>query len=174
MFTLRPLLKIFIRICLLQQGPQALPASRLLAIMSVFFYIALGVLLLLQSRSFTEALWVSLVDALFLLAMLVVILKQNQYFLRWPQTVMAVCGSAMLLNVLALPLLYVLANDLMQGWLEQLAVLSYLLIIFWNVVVLGHILRHAISVSMIVGVVMAALYMCMSLLLVAMLLPLNS
>jgi hypothetical protein len=79
---LSTLAKAFIDICLLRKGPQDLPNSSVLLTLCLIFYTLLDVLLTVQTRPFTDALLVSLVDVGFLLLVTALILKQHRHIER--------------------------------------------------------------------------------------------
>ena len=168
---LSTLSKAFLDICLLRKGPQDLPKSSVLLTLCLILYTVLDVLLTVQTRPFTDALLVSLVDVGFLLVVTAIILRQHRYFERWGQTMTALCGTGVILGVFIFPLVYGSAQNQYEGWLQQIIVLLFLVMVFWNIAVLAHIVRHAISTSMGIGIMIAILYIWMSSLLITMIFP---
>ncbi len=169
--ALGTLTKAFLDICLLRKGPQDLPKSTVLLYMCLTLYTVFDVLLTLQARSIEDALLVSLVDVCFLLAVTFFILKQHHHLDRWIQTITALCGTGVILGVFIFPLVYGSAQNQYETWLQQIIILLFLVMIIWNIAVLAHIVRHAISSSMGIGIMIAILYIWMSSLLISMLFP---
>ena len=163
--------KAFLDICLLRKGPQDLPKSTVLLYMCLTLYTVFDVLLTLQARSIEDALLVSLVDVCFLLAVTFFILKQHHHLDRWIQTITALCGTGVILGIFIFPLVYGGAQNQYETWLQQIIILLFLVMIIWNIAVLAHIVRHAISSSMGIGIMIAILYIWMSSLLISMLFP---
>jgi predicted neutral ceramidase superfamily lipid hydrolase len=169
--ALSTLLKAFFDICLLRKGPQDLPKSSLLLSLCLILYTVLDVLLTVQTRPFTDALLVSLVDVGFLLVVTFLILSQHKHLDRMLQTMSALFGTGLILGIFIFPLVYGGVQNQYESWLQQIIVLLFLIMVIWNVVVLAHIVRHAISTSMGIGIMIAILYIWMSSLLITMLFP---
>ena len=163
--------KAFLDICLLRKGPQDLPKSTVLLVLSLFVYTLIDVLLTVQSRPFEHALMVSLVDVGFLLLVTSLILKQHQKLDRWHQTMTALFGTGVILGIFIFPLVFGGVQNQYEAWLQQIIVVLFLIMVIWNVAVLAHIVRHAISTSMGIGIMIAILYIWMSSLLITMLFP---
>ena len=161
----------FLDICLLKKGPQDLPKSSVLLFLCLFMYTLIDVLLTVQSRPFEHALMVSLVDVGFLLLVTSLILKQHQKLDRWHQTMTALFGTGVILGIFIFPLVFGGVQNQYEAWLQQIIVVLFLIMVIWNVAVLAHIVRHAISTSMGIGIMIAILYIWMSSLLITMLFP---
>ncbi len=163
--------KAFLDICLLKKGPQDLPKSTVLLVLCLFMYTLIDVLLTVQSRPFVDALMVSLVDAGFLLGVTSLILRQHQKLDRWHQTMTSLFGTGVILGIFIFPLVFGGIQNQYEAWLQQIIVVLFLIMVVWNVAVLAHIVRHAISTSMGIGIMIAILYIWMSSLLITMLFP---
>lgn len=163
--------KAFLDICLLKKGPEDLPKSSVLLFLCLFMYTLIDVLLTVQSRPFEYALMVSLVDVGFLLLATFLILKQHQKLDRWHQTMTALFGTGVILGIFIFPLVFGGVQNQYEAWVQQIIVFLFLIMVIWNVAVLAHIVRHAISTSMGIGIMIAILYIWMSSLLITMLFP---
>ncbi len=163
--------KAFFDICLLRKGPQDLPKSTVLLVLCLFMYTVIDVLLTLQSRPLVDALMVSFVDVGFLLLVTSLILKQHQHLDRWHQTMTALFGTGVILGIFIFPLVLGGIMNQPEAWIGQIIVLLFLIMIVWNVAVLAHIVRHAISTSMGIAIMIAILYIWMSSLLITMIFP---
>jgi hypothetical protein len=163
--------KAFLDICLLKKGPEDLPKSSVLLFLCLFMYTLIDVLLTVQSRPFEYALLVSLVDVGFLLLVTFLILKQHQKLDRWHQTMTALFGTGVILGMFIFPLVFGGVQNHYEAWVQQIIVFLFLIMVIWNVAVLAHIVRHAISTSMGIGIMIAILYIWMSSLLITMLFP---
>jgi cytochrome bd-type quinol oxidase subunit 2 len=164
--------KAFFDICLLRKGPEDLPKSSVLLVLSLFIYTFIDVLLTVQSRPFEYALMVSLVDVGFLLLVTSLILKQHQKLDRWYQTMTALFGTGVILGIFIFPLvIFSGVQNEYEAWLQQINIILFLIIVVWNVAVLAHIIRHAISTSRGIATMIAVLYILMSSLLITMLFP---
>lgn len=168
---LSTLAKAFLDICLLRKDPQDLPKSSVLLTLCLIFYMLIDVLLTVQTRPFIDALLVSLVDVGFLLVVTSLILKQHRHFERLGQTMTALFGTGVILGIFIFPLVYGGVQNQYESWIQQIMVLLFLVMVIWNVAVLAHIVRHAISTSMGIGIMIAVLYIWMSSLLITMIFP---
>lgn len=139
------LIKPFLQLCLLNQGPQDLPASRLLLAITAFLYLLVG--MAMGWPYYGPVL--SLVQSLFELALLWgfswSLLRVRRHPGRFVQTAAALTGAGAVLGVLLLPLVYAIYRARMLGEPADLAALSYLAVLGWLLVVYGHIYRHALS-----------------------------
>lgn len=155
-----PLLNQFWGICLLRVAPQDLPASRSLMGVSLLCYFAVSLAVAWIQLGTHLTLPAALLDTAFLAAVTGVVLWVRSYLHRYTQTFTALAGSGALLGLVALPIL---------AWQKQVGAgpdagftlpgLLLLLWTAWNIVVVGHVLRHALSTMFAVGIVVAVVYM---------------
>jgi hypothetical protein len=139
-----------LRICLLKAGPQDLPFSRELLALAMAGSLGLGYPAL-STYSDTPTPGVDLLaTALFSLGFVYAALSLRGLLNRFTQTATAVFGTDILITAIAVPFLY--AGN------TPLATLMMLVIGIWNLVVLGHILRHALSVPLPGGILAAMAY----------------
>jgi hypothetical protein len=157
------LFRAFLAISLLRSGPQELPASSVLLALSIVVYALVGVLLSLISLPWGSAVLASLLDTLLLVAFGYTVLNLRGLAARLTQTLTALAGSLALLGIVSLPL---------TAWLYQAestvgdaGVASFLLlvILLWNILLIAHILRHAVNISFPLGLVVSVAYLSFSL-----------
>jgi peptidoglycan/LPS O-acetylase OafA/YrhL len=146
------LIRILFDILRLRAGPQDLPAGAGLAILLSVAWLAQGLLtdqLLDETDSAPRSLFAVLVQfgAVFAL------LKLRNRSARIPQTISALAGTGFIFGLLAL--LLVLQLDPQQP--KPGLALAYLGLFVWSLVVDGHIYRHALSIKMSLGVLVAVL-----------------
>jgi hypothetical protein len=108
-------------------------------------------------------------------ALLIVFIQALLYLLsrgtRILQTLTAMAGSGSLLGLVALPLVLWGQPSQAEEQVSGLLLYAWLLLLLWNLLVAGHILRHALSTSLGIGVGVALLYALFSMQLVAALFP---
>jgi len=146
------LIRILFDILRLRSGPQDLPASTGLAIILGFAWLAQGLLsdqLLGEAESAPRSLFAVLVQ----FGAVIALLKLRNRAARIPQTISALAGTGFIFGVLAL--LLVLQLDPQQP--NPGLALAYLGLFAWSLVVDGHIYRHALSIKMSLGVLVAVL-----------------
>jgi hypothetical protein len=153
-----PLIRLFLDICLFKKGPQDTPASPVLMGLAVLAYLGVGMVLLGLETAWGEALLQVIVEALMLFGFIAGALILAGKRPRLVQTATALYASDALISSLAVPLL---------AWLlvtpdVKSVYLLLLLLMLWHLAVLGHILRHALSVPMSLGIGLAFVYMVSS------------
>ena len=166
------LLRVFIDICLLRTGPQSLPSSGFLFGLCLAAYALAGLLLALHDASLLRAIGQILVDAVILLVLLYLLLRRRGLEPRFLQTAIATVGTGALLGLLALPVSYSVAGAAEAASGEAgLSSLLLLALMLWSMIVLGHIVREAISSTLGTGVLLAFGYVLISLISIGILFP---
>lgn len=154
---MKQLILFFWEICLLKKGPQDLPTSRFLLNITMALYFFTGVLYGVYNKAFLISLAQVTMDIFIFIVFLKMILSLSNYSSRFIQTVTAIFGISAVFTMLGLPLMY-LRDTLLNDALLLLVSYLFLAIIIWNIVVIGHIFRHALSITLFVGVLMGLLY----------------
>ncbi len=135
-----------------------MPASRELAVLCLLGYAASSFLLALATQSTQVAILSGLLDALLLAAISYALLLIWRLPQRWLQTTTALSGTGIIFSVAAMPLSYLLANTGNNNPLALLLFLSVIFLLVWNIAVMAHIMRHALSSSFAMGVLVAMFY----------------
>ncbi|GMQ97283.1 MAG: hypothetical protein BMS9Abin15_0990 [Gammaproteobacteria bacterium] len=159
-FRMSQLIKTLINICLLRLSPGALPASGfLLGLMAVVALIS-GVLHLVIVYTLIEALMLVLVDMLVLIVIAAFALSMRGRISRLNQTLSAMFGTGALLTIIGIPFI---AGVPGKGDIATLFQLLLTGLFVWQIVVLGHIFRHALSTGWFTGTLGALAYIFISL-----------
>ena len=162
-------LKILIGICLLRAAPQDLPASRAGMLAALIIYAAAGVLGVIDVLTLENAILATAVDTLLLVAVTHLALQWRRLESRVTQTLTALAGCGALLSLLAWGaaglahvafqpedvLSSVAAPSLAHSWV-------WAAFLVWYTLVFGHILRHALSITLATGVAASLLYLIFS------------
>ena len=149
-------------LCLLRAGPQDVPSARIVPLFAGAIYILVGAGVALSNYPPGQALAWSALDTLLLGMLAHISLLWRGKRLRFPQTFSALAGSGALLSLCSWPVLLMLLrlpeND------PRAALPSLLLVVglIWSIVVIAHILRHALSSSYAAGLLLALLYVIVS------------
>ncbi len=154
------LLKTFVDICLLERGPQDLPASPFLlgATLSAYGTILVVLASVTLGKSFPVALAHAALDILVLLVLLQLLLRLRDLRQRFVQTAIALSGTSALMTLVAAPVQHWLLRAQKNHVDGSIPFLFLLLLIAWSLVVDGHILRNALSVPLRVGILLALAY----------------
>jgi len=153
------LIKVFWDICAVKAAPQDLPASTFLLGLALLAYLVTGAVVATFQWPLSQAILAAFLDTAFLTVLSRVLLWARMLSGRFVQTLTALAGSGAVMTVIALPLViwqsFVGVTDANAPTLP-----SWLLMIWmiWNVVVVGHILRHALSTVLPLGIGLAAVY----------------
>jgi hypothetical protein len=152
------LITIWLDICLLRAGPQDLPASNVLLALALSAYalVALGVSLM--SASLPAALGITAIDVLLMAAFASLLLRWTNKVARLNQTLTALGGTGALLGLLAWPLISMILRSQGQEEAPDLPVLLWLGLLIWNLAVVAHIVRHALSTTFLTGMGLSIVY----------------
>jgi hypothetical protein len=153
-----PLLKLFLDICLFRKGPQDAPASPALLKLALSAYFLVGLLLAILEAHWLEGILQVLLEAAMLLGFAWASLMAAGKTSRWLQTAIAMLGTDALVSSFAIPLDAVLLASPQAGLLHLLL----LLLMLWHIAVVAHILRHALSQALAVGLGLSIAYVFFS------------
>lgn len=165
------LFREFLNICLLRRAPQDLPASDGLLAITLFASAVGSFIIAVGSLDWPPALLSVVVEILFMCVVIYGLLYQQGHAGRWRQTVTAVAGTNAVLVVFALPLFAWLLNAQSREADPTMPSLLFFGLIIWNIVILGHIFRHALSTMMSLGVLVALAYYTLSVIFINWLIP---
>lgn len=168
---LTTLFRVFLDICLFRKAPQDLPASGSLLLVTLLASAAGSLILARSSLSWSGAAQSALAETVFMTGAIYLMLKLQNRPARWLQTVTAVAGTNVVLVIISLPLLLWLLSAQAGEFDATLPALLFLGLIVWNVMILGHIFRHALSTYLPLGVLVALGYYSLSIVLLNWLVP---
>jgi hypothetical protein len=146
------LITIWLGICLLRTGPQDVPVSRVLLWLSLAAYLLVSFILSLPGYPSAVAARMAGVDLVLLVVFATVPLYLLDKAARIGQTLTALAGSG------ALPIIRVLFEGQDSGEIPPFAAMVWLILFGWSLLVVAHIMRHALSVPFAVGLGVAILY----------------
>lgn len=162
------------QICLLRQGPQVFPRSWMLFVILLLVYMAADVVLFvaqgLRGRVLLPEL---LLDTALLLAFFALVLAIWQKLERFNQTLSALLGTSTIIMLVAVPL-SLLATLLPASAGTQVVGVLLWVVLAWNVLVTGHILRHALHTWLTLGIVIAGTYVVLNLVMFSVLFPMRT
>lgn len=171
-FALQALIYFFFEICLLRRAPQDLPASDVVFRLVLAGNLLIGILVgMMGGQRFAVGVLHSVAHLALLLSVLYGGLSWMQRRARFLQSATALLGTGLILGLFALIPIGLLLP--MESASEEagLTVLLLLALFAWSVVVTGHIVRHALDLTLGQGVAIAILYELSSLVLLRSVLP---
>jgi len=148
-------LKRLIDICLLRAAPQDLPVSRNAMLGSLAAYAAAGVVGVLDVLTLENAIVAAAVDTLLLAAVTHLVLQWRRLENRLTQTLSALAGCGALLSLLAWGAAGLVREAFQPEWI-------WAVFLVWYTLVFGHILRHALSITLAAGIAASLLYLVFS------------
>lgn len=156
---------LMIDIALLRRGPQDLPASLGFTLAALAAYAGSGVLVQLQIAPEMPPLPPVLFELGLTVALAGLVLWYRDVLGRLPQTLSALAGTGTLLTLCGLPVIRLLQAGDPGGVLSMGGVILWLGLVCWSLLVSAHILRHALSVSLNIGLLLAMVFLVLSALL---------
>jgi len=158
MNSLKIITKAFCEICLLKRQPQDLPGSGVFFGMCAAAYAMSSFILTLAYQNLQKSVMVAFIDAGLTVLITYLLLLALHKPERNLQTCTALLGTGTIFSLLATPVYYLLAVPAIgQSANPVLSLLVWVLIV-WNIAVMAHILKHALTVSFPMGVLVALMY----------------
>ena len=167
----RPLVARFWEICLLRKGPEDVPYSPpLMLLLLLLGYVVdnLRINLLLPGITAWQLAGILLLHTLLMLSITAGLLTLFGYRARIIQTLTALTGTGVILSLLMLPLDFITRQNPQNFTMASLIIMA---VQIWSLVIIGHILTHALSVHRLTGVIIAIGYLILGLAAFNMLLP---
>ena len=150
----------FVQIAMLRKAPQDLPSSLFLLKLTLIVHAMLGVFMFTNRLPLSESILAGLASTLVMCVLTTSLLFANRRSARIVQTLTAMAGSDVVIGVAALPVTAWLHNIADGPAASGVPGLLFLALVVWNLVVAGHVLRHALSGPLPLGIVLAlVLYM---------------
>ena len=169
---MKALLLAFFDICRLRRAPQDIPASPHLLALSVTAYALLSCLLQGLSEPVDLAVSSALLEIAVLMLFVQCLLLLKGRPARWMQTMTALAGAGIILSLIALPLSLFAGVGSGAALVEyNLAITLLLMLAGWGVVVMGHVLRHALETHAALAFMLALVYLFLLVYLTLTLLP---
>jgi len=168
----RLLFKIFVNIFFLRAKPQDVPASSALLLLSIVLVIISGLASMLSSvGGLIQGITVSLIDVALTFVLLTAGLNMMNISSRLTQAATAVFGSGVIVNLISLPVVWLLSSAPENSGYRLLGGLLYFVLLVWSLVIMGHIIRHSFNLHLSSGILIAIGYFLVVNTLIQMLFP---
>lgn len=148
--------RLFLDIVLFKKGPQDVPDSPVLFALVLLADVVISTVVGALEGDVSGALVQAFVASVLLLAFVALILLLTSHRERFQKTATAVLGCDALMTLAALPVS--LLSDVLSGL--GLLIMG---ILFWNLLVFAHILKHALGVGYSLSVALALIFTLTSL-----------
>ena len=156
---MKALLLAFFDICRLRKAPQDIPASPQLLALSLTAYALLSCLLQGLSEPVDLAVSSALLEIAVLMLFVQCLLLLKGRPARWMQTMTALAGAGIILSLIALPLYLFAGVGSAAAPGLNLGLTLLLMLAGWGVVVMGHVLRHALETHPALAFMLALVYL---------------
>ena len=160
--SLLALIRPFVSICLLRLRPQDLPASNVLLALAMLAYVATTTIAHSALLSPADALLSSIADSVLLCTLTLSLLYVCRRRRRAVQTLTALVGTGAVTTMAAIPFLSWRVSLLRAGDPAGVEMVGLVVVVAWNLVVIAHVLRHALSISYLGGGVVAVVMYLLS------------
>lgn len=137
-----PIFKLFLDICLFRKGPQDIPLSGFLLVLTLMFTLSTSILLSWVEVEFFQAILQSLCATSLLVGFFFGMLRMAGKMTRFPQSLIAALAADGMITALAIPL--VLVSVALPEWQAAVSLLL-LAMMLWELAVLGHIIQQAMD-----------------------------
>ncbi len=159
------LMRRFFDICLLRAGPEDLPDSRFLLRTTLIGYVLSGLVIAAIKRGLWTAALLITIDTALLAGLLFMLLWAQGLSYRYNQALTAALGTGIILELISWPIMVWYGHNVAQQGVSNSLLFSSLLLwiwLFWNLLVLGHIIRNTLSTQLLIGIGLAMLYLFLS------------
>lgn len=160
------LIQLLVRVVFLRSGPQDLPSGWSTAVLMVLVYVGLGMLadsmLQLGSSSLRSLCSIGLQ-----IIVIATLLKLRGFDQRLPQTITAAAGTGSLFGLVSIILLAQTTGGALPAGMATL----WLGLFVWSLVVDAHIYRHALSITMSLGMLLAVVLFALNFIVIDALFP---
>jgi len=155
----------FVDICRFRAGPQDVPASGFLLGLVLVAYLLIGVLLQRQEFSLANFFFLVCVDVLLMAFFIAMLLWIRTLAPRFIPAFSAFIGCGVILQVMVWLLVFweqqaMSVDD--KGLMQLLPSLLLWVWLLWNIGVVGHILRHALTINFQASVALSLMYVIIS------------
>ena len=155
MHTFQVLTLSFFNLCRFHLKPQDLPTSTVLLGLTLLLYTLTNIILSLAHVSLPQAMLSSLVETSLLIALVSSLLYVTHHPGRIIQSLTALAGADSVLGMLSGPPMLWLHSANLNHSDMTIPLLLLLALIIWSLAVYAHVLRHALEVSFVTGLVLS-------------------
>jgi hypothetical protein len=152
------LFKLFFSICRLRIGPQDIPASAPFTVVLLLAYTLISILVSLNLLPLDYSIFASLLETTLTVALTLGILQLRRLENRSMQTLSALAGTGIVISVIELPVIYWLGLARATDMDPSLPGIFMLFLLAWSLMIMAHILRHALNIHFFFGFLLSLFY----------------
>ena len=156
---MQALIRFFVELCLLRRAPQDLTASDALLRLTLAANLLTGLVLgLATGQTLLSSLMQGIAELALELGLLYGALRLTRHPGRFTQAGTALLGSGTLIGLFAIFPMALNPNGSEESDAAALGALLLLVVLVWNLVVAGHIVRHTFGIRLGQGIAIAVAY----------------
>lgn len=161
----------YVQIALLRLAPHELPGQPVALYVAVGAAFATSMAGLLFAYDFDEALYRSVLSLLVPGIFLYLLLRARGLQNRYAQSFGALCGTAAVVYLLALPFMPYFFRAMESDQSSAFVIALILLLDIWALLISAHILKHALDIEFVTGISLSFLLMLVTILAIESLVP---
>jgi hypothetical protein len=151
-----PIIKYFLDICLFRANAEDAPSSQIFMIFTLTVYALLSVFIVMVDYSPAKAISTVLVGIAMMIGFAKAGLWIRNFMNRSSQTITALAGTGIIFDLINIPLVLLTSHFPAEELVFPRFLL--LLILFWNITVIGHIMKNVLSIPFWAGVGISVFY----------------
>ena len=151
-------LQFYVRLCFLKEAPQDAPYSKNFLYFGIVAYYIVGVLITSFTQTFGVSLVMSLIQTAILIFLTNLLLWIRKSPERYEQTLSALTYSGAIIGIAAFPVIAMITSADGEGF----ASMFWVLLIGWETIVVAHIYRHSMDITLPGGLGISLVYMYLS------------
>ena len=155
---IQAIVRPFVEICLLKRAPQDLPDSTFLLAIMLVAHTVTSILLNAVVLDGWNAMLAGLTDTLLVSILTASVLYLHSFSARFVQTLSAMTGTGTIISLVAIPLFSWNVGAQQSESANPVAALLMFGIVAWSLAVSGHILRHALTIPYLLGILVAVAF----------------
>lgn len=141
------LMQQFIQLSLLKQSPADLPVSNSLLKLVLFGAFIVSTLASMREYSLSASALSSLADLILMMFTCWALLRINALPERYTQMVMAMAGCSIVINIVAMPIVWAYGQFESSGQIASLLLMLLIFILIWSLIIISQIFRVSLEIS---------------------------
>ena len=152
----------FFDMCRLIKRPQDIPVSINLLTVCIVIYAFLSIFLTSLFHPVEKAILAGVVEIFLIMIFTLALLQARGKSSRWTQTMTALTGTSVIISIITIPLYFLIGvgdlNELQANAGQSVGLLLLAALGCWNIVIMSHILRHALEINFAIALFLAITY----------------
>ena len=156
------LVRPFVHLCMFRIGPQNLPVSVVLLVLALSAHTLMSIFGFMFLLPRPDAIFAGILGTALLCSLTYVVLYIQRRQMRLVQTLTALGGAIAILDLVGLPFASWLRSAHDAGLNAGAPMFIVMILTGWNLTVQAHILRHALSMPLMLGLMVSIFFFAVS------------